>query len=197
VREQRSQYRAPLHVEASSNFEISIEGNQIEISPGQRYPNRGFAWKDRTPEMMISAEGYNLLIDTSGCLTEEAYSVAAGTLAGRIRVDFDGTPCFEISESNPTLVSQEQGQTNFELFYSGTDDQTLRITYRECTDDNIARSPFFQELTYPANTNIVRFRDFVIEVEPTAADGALSFTVINDGGLEALNGTRISESYGR
>lgn len=61
------------------------------------------------------------------------------------------------------------GFQNFELLFSGRDRSALRILYREYTPDDgtgggIARSAFFQELTFPPDTKIVRFKEMTIEV---------------------------------
>jgi hypothetical protein len=55
-----------------------------------------------------------------------------------------------------------------ELLYSGNEASILHLTYREYTQDGIARSPFFQQATYDlSKSKEIVFKDWTIEVEET------------------------------
>jgi hypothetical protein len=73
-----------------------------------------------------------------------------------------------------------QGNQNHELIYGGTDGDSFKINYREYTDKNLARAPFFQNLVYPANSKEFRFKDYVIAVHEVDS-GKIVYSVTTDG----------------
>jgi len=71
---------------------------------------------------------------------------------------------FRASKVAKTSIDSSQGYTNFELVYTGLSSGVIRITYREYSPDDLARTAFFQDLTYNAGERSVRFRDLAIEI---------------------------------
>ena len=67
----------------------------------------------------------------------------------------------------------------FELIYSGKNDVSLNATYREYTPDDIARSAFFQDITYRADAKNIRFKDFEIQIHD-ASNEKITYTVLED-----------------
>jgi hypothetical protein len=67
------------------------------------------------------------------------------------------------------------GESNFDLTYSGQDGTSIRFQYREYTADNLARDAFSQDLTYPRDSEVIRFRDYEMRVVELTPD---SITVI-------------------
>ena len=84
-----------------------------------------------------------------------------------------------------TKVDSSQGYQNYELIYTGKDEKSLHITYREYSPDNLARTAFFQDLIYPSNAKIIRFKDYKILVHDATSEG-ITFTVVEEG-LSKLN----------
>ena len=78
------------------------------------------------------------------------------------------------------MVNTKADYVNFELIYTGTDNTSLFMTYREYTPDNLARPAFFQNLVYPANSDTIRFRDIKIKVHDKA-NSQIVYTVTEDG----------------
>lgn len=69
---------------------------------------------------------------------------------------------------------------NFEIVFNGIDGQAMHFQYREYTGDDLARPAFFQELSYPLTTRIVRFRELVIGISSVDAQ-QVRYTVTADG----------------
>jgi hypothetical protein len=67
-----------------------------------------------------------------------------------------------------------------ELIYSGKNDISLNVTYREYTPDNLARTAFFQNITYQADAKQIRFKDFVIKIDDISNE-KITYTVLEDG----------------
>nr|WP_314435155.1 hypothetical protein [uncultured Brevundimonas sp.] len=64
----------------------------------------------------------------------------------------------------------------FELVYSGRTGDSIRIAYREYSPQDLARTAFFQELTYSVSESAIRFRDLEIVVSE-ATNSSISFVV--------------------
>lgn len=54
--------------------------------------------------------------------------------------------------------------TNYEIVFNGSDGQAMRFTYREYSPDDLARTAFFQELSYPLTAKTIRFRKLLLDV---------------------------------
>ena len=68
---------------------------------------------------------------------------------------------------------------NYEIIYTGRVGDTIRLNYREYSPDDLARTAFFQELTYPADQKSLRFRDIKMEVD-VADSEKIRFRVVED-----------------
>ncbi|NCU31380.1 MAG: hypothetical protein EOM23_00255 [Candidatus Moranbacteria bacterium] len=53
---------------------------------------------------------------------------------------------------------------NFEIVYTGIDNNSIKILYREYSPDSLARTAFYQNLTYPIDSKFIRFKNTKIEV---------------------------------
>lgn len=77
------------------------------------------------------------------------------------------------------MISAEKGYVNFEILYSGKDNNSIHAIYREYSQDNLARVAYFQNLTFPADSPMIRYKNIQIKVH--SSDGEkLTYTVIND-----------------
>ena len=72
------------------------------------------------------------------------------------------------------------GELNSELIYSGTDHETIKLTYREYTGKDMARSAFNQNLVYEKDKKQIRFKDYVLKLQEVTNE-KIVYTVISDG----------------
>lgn len=68
---------------------------------------------------------------------------------------------------------------SYELIYTGKTTDSLMITYREYTGDDMARPAFFQNLTYSLKQKQIRFKNLLIEVI-SADNEKIVFKVLED-----------------
>jgi hypothetical protein len=73
-----------------------------------------------------------------------------------------------------------QGYENYELIYTGKDKDSFRITYREYSPDDFARTAFFQDLTYPSDAKVIRFKGYKVFVDEATSE-SITFTAEEDG----------------
>jgi hypothetical protein len=71
---------------------------------------------------------------------------------------------YQMTRNDDAKVDAARGYTNFELIYTGSSGGTLHITYREFSPDDLARTAFFQDLSYAATQKVIRFRNIEIQV---------------------------------
>ncbi len=108
---------------------------------------------------------------------------ADGTFSGVVAgFDYGGSPIqrvnvYKINPPNtrfcPTKVQhiiKDAPFTNMELIYSGLSDDALQLLYREYTPDDLIRPAYTQELSYPPDAKIIRFKTFRIEVTEASAE---------------------------
>ena len=124
-------------------------------------------------------ESFKLLIDENNMLYNK---VLNGDMNIVMIWDFDITP--KQVSFTPTQNSQKQSDIlkdkpyiNYELIYSGINKDTIRLLYREYTVDDMARASFFQELTYPKNSNFIRFKKMKIKIHNVTGE-QITFSVL-------------------
>lgn len=75
-------------------------------------------------------------------------------------------------------AGRQAGQ-NYEIVFTGVTPDTIRMSYREYTADDLARPAFSQELTYPRTSTEIRFRNLVISIIEATPDH-LRYAVLSD-----------------
>jgi len=56
----------------------------------------------------------------------------------------------------------------------------INATYKEFTANNLTKPAFFQNLTYQANTNQIRLKEFVIQIDDISNE-KITYTILKDG----------------
>lgn len=79
---------------------------------------------------------------------------------------------------NTTVLKSEPFE-NYEIIFNGSDGQAMRFTYREYSPDDLARTAFYQELSYPLTAKTIRFRKLQLEVL-RLDEGSITFIVRSD-----------------
>lgn len=87
------------------------------------------------------------------------------------------------TEAEPKIektTELDYSYTPYELIYSGKNNVSLNVIYREYTPNDIARTAFFQNITYQADAKNIRFKDFEIKIH-SASNEKIVYTVLKDG----------------
>ncbi|WP_421792008.1 hypothetical protein [Hyphobacterium sp.] len=82
-----------------------------------------------------------------------------------------------VERANSEQISNTPDGQNYQIIFSGIDGSSIRLNYREFTDNDLARQAFYQELTYPVGAETIRFRDLELAVHEVSAD-QITFSVI-------------------
>lgn len=85
--------------------------------------------------------------------------------------------------SRVTKLKNTEGNFKFELIYTGKENNSISVVYREYVD-NFARNSFYQSLTYDLNeSKIIKFKTLEIQVLDSTNSG-LAFKVLKDDDLK-------------
>ncbi|SPD72843.1 hypothetical protein PITCH_A1570001 [uncultured Desulfobacterium sp.] len=187
--------------------EFSSEATKITeaVSPGEL--TLGINWRTTNYKIFIK-DGYKYSVTESAYLSQKEFVVVSisdpdqgkwGVLVtqdGRIKDDcvysydyqmmyYPGEK-FSIPDTyrfNMLMIEKGLGRSDigsYELIFSGKNDVSLNLTYREYTGNDLARPAFYQNLTYQPDAKQIRFKDFVIQIHD-ATNEKITYTVISDG----------------
>ena len=73
-----------------------------------------------------------------------------------------GPPIFKAEKVQNILT--KSGYYNYELVYGGTDGESIAITYREFTSDDLAKTAFYQDLVYEVGKEKIRYNNTVLQI---------------------------------
>jgi len=179
-RELRRDIYSSDRVTILNDFSVQGLGQQVRYRRGSTYPYGGVTQVNGAEFDFFIDNGRGMIFNATGQLQDIALI---------------GVPRYAPRFSDPIIVPNGDGfvgreeveddqiepdGANYEIVYSGLDGDTLRMTYREYTEGNMARSAFFQALSYPVSSPSIRFRDLVISVD-SATSESIRFNVISDG----------------
>lgn len=152
---------------------------------------------------------YNLLYftdsnghNTYGVLIDDKGNIKNNTIYG-----YGKTPTyFKLQPSNvkfnKSIITEENflcdafinyggntcGWINYELIYSGINNVSMNIMYREYSRNDYAKPAFYQNLTFEPNAKQIRFKDFIIEIIKATND-KIEYKILSD----SLNPTEFSQ----
>lgn len=98
---------------------------------------------------------------------------------GGLRKHFVEPESTRFLSARTTEVNVENGYLNFEIVYTGKSGSTLNLMYREYSKDDVARTAFFQNLSYESSVSIIAFKNVKMEVV-SATNEAITFYVRAD-----------------
>ncbi|MEE2567749.1 hypothetical protein [Hyphobacterium marinum] len=151
-------------VEIVNDFYYNGFGINTNFRAGERYRLGGRTILDGEEHQFFVFGMYGILFDQSGALQDSVLNLSAYPPVYLVySYETDGGPGSVQPVVDERTNIEAEGQ-NYEIIYSGRDENSIRMSYREYTDANLARQSFFQDLTYPASSQTIRFRDIVIQV---------------------------------
>jgi len=84
-----------------------------------------------------------------------------------------------ITEKWMSKVISRENVENFEIIFGGINNNQINMVYREFNAGDVAKTAFFQELTYPVNSEFVRYKSLKIKIHKINGEG-ISFEVLED-----------------
>ena len=84
-----------------------------------------------------------------------------------------------VTRSEEEKIAIDKGYENYEIIYNGTDGKSIFFTYREYSPEGMARTAFYQNLTYEVNASLIKFKKIKIMVD-TANSEEITYSVVED-----------------
>ena len=164
------------------NKDFSLNGFLFnkDFTKGETYKYGGTANLNDQEMEFFWVDGFRgILFNRDGEVQKKILSSSGGTTVYvAYTYENDGGAGAVSRETIQATTNTPDGQ-NFEIIYSGISDDTIRLQYREFTDDNMARQAFFQDLTYPISAKQIRFKHIVLDVISVGSD-RIEFRVVSD-----------------
>lgn len=172
-----------INATGRSEFIIKSEKNSI-------YPISNSVIFDKSSWSTINGEKYHLVKlrgsddnDWNLLMSQDGSFITFGLHSDGYNLIFFPSKMSVLPENFKFVVHtdiKEVPRGTYELIFSGKNDVSLNTTYKEFTADNLARPAFFQNLTYQANANQFRFKEFVIQVHDVSNE-SITYSILEDG----------------
>lgn len=130
-------------------------------------------------DFMVSALGILVAEDGSfaGIVSESSFSYSYKELK---KEKYQISPLnIKFQKTTEEKIKNIKSMFSYELIYTGKTADTIMLSYREYTGDDMARPAFFQNLTYSTKQKQIRFKNLLIEVI-SADNEKIVFKVLED-----------------
>ena len=184
------------YLEPSDNFTMSVYHDRtynIEIKAGELLQIVGRIMFDNKPHLVIDSRGEPAGIRRGFLLNPVDYSFVQGIQVLQLdgwlvdKTDFYKKTRFfpegiTFKKAQRQTISNSERYLNYEIVYSGINQNTISLMYREYDKEDFAKTAFFQNLSYNLNEKgptIIRFRDLEIKIIGAGNQG-IEFVVNKD-----------------
>lgn len=160
------------------------------LESGKKYPVRGFVSLDNVeytlvgvPVGTLSADSYvagTVLVRSDGSLHNQFGFVSGTEFSRGLYTAIYSDPLTRLIRDTVQNIKTSKGYENFEILYAGKNANGLNLTYREFSPEGVARTAFFQNLTYEADAKSISFKKFRISIEKATSE-EIFFYVLADG----------------
>ncbi len=164
-------------MQASESFQLSGGMVTIYFQAGEQLPIVGERISDGVTYTVAQKDWYGIQVAPDGTIGPGVINGLGTASQVLMAYRFQATPSTaRFTRSTRTDVHRAATGQNFEIVFNGIDGQAMHFQYREYTADDMARPAFFQDLSYPLGTQVIRFRSLVIDVANVNAE-RITYTV--------------------
>ena len=167
---------------ASSDFSLfyPLFGPTVQVKSTDVIPIVGITERDGVTYRLIALPRMplvKLLIASDGRFE------GGGLGLGDARMGYNYTtnpPGVIFQSDTSTSTVSAAGYLNFELVYSGVTKDSIRLLYREYTQQDLVRPAFSQDVVYERDASTIRFRNVLIRVQQATGE-QIRFVILEDG----------------
>jgi len=165
-------------MEAQNNFEITTGLLTSKGSKGDRFLIYGITQNNGEDVYLLEIPGlyFNVGVTKNGRWADYLVS-SEGQIGICYRKIVPEDTRFEFMKD--IQIDTTHGFTNFEILFNGVTKDSISLLYREYTSENMARPAFYQNLTYPIDTEVIRFKNIKIKVNEISNE-RITYTVLED-----------------
>ena len=168
--------------------DFTVDGVTIheKFSVGQKLEVKGKVVIDGVQYSIAKYDGSDyayraLLINDDGTINTKivSYSQQVGGIIPAIYTYTITPNSAKMERIEQEKIVTDKGYLNYEFLYNGSDKNSMYFTYREYSPEGLARTAFYQNLTYEANSKTIRFKGFRIDVLKSNGE-EIKFVVVDD-----------------
>jgi hypothetical protein len=176
---------ATNQVEVISDFQINGAVFSKKFSTGEIYPYAGTTQYDGRTFNLMKVDSRAVMFDDDGAVFHKVVNgLDPIGIYGAQPVVMIYT--FDAEPPGPHLkrITSERADTravgqNYEIIFTGITSDSIRMSYREYSPDDLAKPAFAQDLTYPIKSKEIRFRNLVIKITEVTQDH-ITYTVTSE-----------------
>jgi hypothetical protein len=179
-RVEKTTRQGSMHASRDFSLFYPILGPTVHVKTTDVIPIVGTTERDGATYRLISLPRVplvKLLITDDGRLEGSGLGLGDARMGYNYSTDPPGV-MFQLDTSTSTVTSA--GYLNFELVYSGVTKDSVRLLYREYTQQDLVRPAFSQDVVYERDASTIRFRNVLIRVLQAAGE-QIRFAVLEDG----------------
>lgn len=161
--------------------EMNDGKNRIILEKGGQYPVRFTTVREGVVHYILeflhpqNGRIYGILFDNNGAIYRKV-------LEGDTELPgiFNIRPINSIMTASyiDKVISRENIE-NYEIIFSGTNNNQINMSYREYTSGDVARTAYFQNLTYPANSEYIRYKGIKVKIHKVDSE-KISYEVVEE-----------------
>lgn len=184
----RDFYVEKFHIPAMKPTEsVIFKGGIVTLvyTADKNYPIKGRMTVDSVPYLIVASsenpvQFMGVLVNENGNLSPYVANSLNGNKVIKMVYDFEASsPTVKFERVTEEKVSVEKGYQNYEVLYNGMDKNSMHFTYREFTPEGMARTAFYQNLTYDAKASSIRFKKFKVNIASVNSE-EIEYSVIED-----------------
>lgn len=167
---------------------VKILSGQVEFVPQEKYTVFAYAMNEgQRQKLVLYRQNMPIQMGSIAIAIRPDGTISKNTV---IKGQFGWQPGLFDATTTPSSATMKSAVReeidahalfeNHELLYNGTDGKSIFITYREFTQNDLARPAFFQNLTYDAKTETIRFKKYKIRIA-NFDNERIRFVVMEDG----------------
>lgn len=163
-------------VRVLSDFTI----DDIHYTQGQVYPYAGSTTLNKQQyDLMLTADQHALAFDSSGNVLDKIVNGIGAQPEVMIYTFAVSPPGKHLERVVEEKGIASPGSQNYQIIFTGITGDSIRLSYREYSPEDLARPAYQQDLTYPLTSKQIRFRSLAIGVNAVDAE-KINFTVLKD-----------------
>ena len=169
-----------MHASRDFSLFYPILGPTVQVKTTDVIPIVGTTERDGATYRLISLPRVPLV---KLLITDDGRLEGSGLGLGNARMGYNYTtdpPGVTFRSDTSTSTVSSAGYLNFELVYSGVTKDSIRLLYREYTQQDLVRPAFSQDVVYERDASTIRFRNVLVRVLQATGE-QIRFVVLEDG----------------
>lgn len=179
-RVEKTARQGSMHASRDFSLFYPILGPTAQVKTTDVIPIVGTTERDGQTYRLISLPRVPLV---KLLITDDGRLEGSGIGLGNARMGYNystNPPDVIFQPDTSTSTVSSAGYLNFELVYSGVTKDSIRLLYREYTQQDLVRPAFSQDVVYERDASTIRFKNILMRVLQATGE-QIRYVVLEDG----------------